>query len=110
VLYSWLRWRFSLGRFFARSTVGGIRTIIIRSRRQNTSGCPSIARAIQHWRKPAACRHFAPKNSLHPRLDLERIINGCQLVNLASTRVGLFTRLLKSACFSGENDILKAVF
>jgi hypothetical protein len=80
-LYSWWRWRFSPGRFFARSTAGGIRTIIVQSRRQNTSGCPSIAHAIQHWRKPAACRHFAPKNSLHPRPDLKRMIDGTKPEN-----------------------------
>ena len=40
-----------------------------------TSGYPSIFRAIQHWRKPAACLRFAPENSLHPRPDLERMID-----------------------------------
>jgi hypothetical protein len=74
-LYSWWRWEFSLGRFFAHSIAGGIRIIIVRSRRQNTSSNPSIACAIQHWRKPAACLRFAPENSLHPRPDLERMID-----------------------------------
>jgi hypothetical protein len=76
VLFSWWRWRFSPGRFFARSTAGGIRIITVQGRRQNITGNRRFSRAIEHWRKPAACHPFATNNSLRPRFKLKRMIDG----------------------------------
>jgi hypothetical protein len=75
-LFSWLGWGFSPGRlFFTGIAAEGI-CIILRIRRQDIVGHRGTARAIGHWRTLAACRRFAPKNSLHPWPDLERIICG----------------------------------
>jgi hypothetical protein len=102
VLFSWWRWEFSPGRFFTRSTAGGICIITVQGRRQNITGNRRFSRAIEHWRKPAACHPFATNNSLRPRFDLKRIIRVSH--HLTSTRRGRFNQLLKGACFSGEND------
>jgi hypothetical protein len=75
-LFSWWRWGFSPGRFFAHGTTGGIRIITAEGRRQNISGNRRFSRAVVHWRKPAACHPFATNNSLRPRFDLKRMIDG----------------------------------
>jgi len=74
-LFSWLGWGFSPGRlFFTGIAAEGI-CIILRIRRQDIVGHRGTARAIGHWRTLAACRRFAPKNSLPPRPDWERMVD-----------------------------------
>jgi hypothetical protein len=76
-LFCWWRWWFSPGRLsFADSATGDIRIITIQDRRQNITGNRRFPRTIEHWRKPAACHPFAMNNSLRPRFDLKRMIDG----------------------------------